>query len=143
MASEIINSISWKTLEHAYGSAENAPQAFEDLQGDDKDARDDAVNEFLLSSAIHQYTTYSCTPYVVRCVLDIIRNGDIEALESIGAPLVRELFGFINACTPSANNDNTLRNEIINGLDCYQEYLDHHDRKTAKIANVLLKFCIE
>lgn len=140
---EIINSIPWESLEHAYGSAKNAPQAFDDLLGDDENAREDAVNEFLFSSALHQYTTYSCTPYVVRCVLDIIRNSDIKDLESIGSPLIRELLGFINACTQSAKSDIKLRSEILDGVDCYRGHLEHPDRKTAKAASELLNFCDE
>ena len=141
MESKMISSVPWNALEHAHGSAQNAPQAFDDLLGLDEDARDDAVNEFLLSSAYHQSTTYSCTPYVVRCVLHIIENEDISNLETIGAPLIRELLGFIKACTHSAKTDSKLRAEILDGLNCYKSHLEYPDSKTAKISQELVGFC--
>ncbi len=136
----IIDSISWNKLADAYGVANKAPQGFTDLFSDDQDIREDAVYEFLLSSALHQYTTYSCTPYVVKCVIYIIKNEDIENLYIISYPLIRELFLFIQGCSHSALTNVELRNEIVKGKLIYQKYKSHHDALTSNYASNLFDF---
>ncbi|MCF6318321.1 MAG: hypothetical protein L3J83_03430 [Proteobacteria bacterium] len=136
----IIDSIPWNKLEDAYGVAYKAPQGFIDIFSDDQDTREDAVYEFLLSSALHQYTTYSCTPYVVKCVLYIIKYEDIENLNIISYPLIRVLFLFIQGCSHSAQTIVELRTEIVKGKLIYEKYKSHHDKLTSNYASKLFDF---
>ncbi|HPI96646.1 MAG TPA: hypothetical protein PLX38_10545 [Gammaproteobacteria bacterium] len=137
---ELIDSISWDKLEDSYGPAINAPQGFIDLFSDNQDTREDAVYEFLLSSALHQYSTYSCTPYVVKCVLYISEYEDIKNLVVINCPLVRELFLFINGCLHSAQTMVELKKEIVKGKLLYEKYINHNDKLTSKYARMLFDF---
>lgn len=138
----LIKSIPWDKLEDAYGSSVSAPESFVDLLGEDEGLRDNAVDEFLLSSAFHQYSTYSCTPYVVRIVLHIIENENISSLETIGKPLLSLLLGFINVCTHGAKSDLKLKQEIIKGKNIYMKANELVDNDSAKNAKELLEFCL-
>ncbi len=140
---QIITTIEWNKLNHAYGKADNVLKAFEDLLGANEDLRDDAVNEFLLSSALHQGTTYSCTPKVAKCVLHILKFENMEKLKTIGAPLLRELFMFLDACRYGAKKDPLLELELQEGIDIYQSNLNNQDIKTAVYANELYDLFIK
>ena len=132
-----IDSIPWSSLEHAYGSAEDAPKYLYDLTHGNEDEIDVAVYSFLHSYACHQYTTYSCTPYVVRHVIDFL-SSDLQLIEQTS-----EILGFVYACTFSANDKELLKAEIINGSECFKNYLKHSDPKAVENAKKLLAFCGE
>jgi hypothetical protein len=133
----IINSIQWCELEHAYGSASDAPRYLNNLCSSDENEIDEAVDHFLLSSACHQYTTYSCTPWVVRCVIKILNLSYFEIEQTSG------IFDFLRACTHSARNKTDLKKEILNGVECYKKYADHRDVNVVKNVKLLLEFCAE
>jgi hypothetical protein len=137
MDKSTIDSVPWSSLEHAYGSAGDAPKYLNDLAHGNDDEIDEAVNGFLHSSACHQYTTYSSTPYVVRCVIDLLNSRllDIEQTS--------EILGFVQACTFSARDKEPLRVEIMKGSECFKKYLKHSDSKVTETANKLLEFCGE
>jgi len=132
-----INSIPWHELQHAYGTAEDSPKYLIDLLNGNKDLIDEAIYGFLHSSACHQYSTYSCTPYVVRCVVFILESKYFEIEQTC------EILGFLNACTHSARVNPELRKEIIQGAECFKKYLKHSDPKVIKNIQKLLVFCNE
>ncbi|WP_444941523.1 hypothetical protein ACJJI3_03555 [Microbulbifer sp. ZKSA004] len=141
MDTSLIDSIDWKNLVHAYGPAIDAPKELANLIGDDEDDRDDAVNGFLYSSAYHQGTVYSCTPSVIRCVIYIIETEDISSLETIGAPLVRELLCFVNICARTWRFVPEIGEAAFVGCNLCKDYLDHADSKTSAYAKELTDFC--
>lgn len=141
MDTNLIDSIEWGCLEHAYGPAIDTPKELANLIGDNEDDRDDAVNGFLYSSAYHQGTVYSCTPSVIRCVIYIIENEDISALKTIGAPLIRELLRFISICSVTWRFVPEIGEAAFLGYRTYLQYLDHPDSKTADYAKELVEFC--
>ncbi|MFQ3226626.1 MAG: hypothetical protein ACI8RW_000002 [Porticoccaceae bacterium] len=132
-----IDSIPWSSLEHAYGSAADASKYLHDLAHGNEDEIDEAVYGFLHSSACHQYTTYSSTPYVVRYVINLL-SSDLLLIEQTS-----EILGFIYACTFSAKDKELLKSEIVNGSACFKKYLKHSDPKVVENAKKLLVFCGE
>ena len=133
----VIDSIPWSSLEHAYGSAADAPKYLYDLAHGNEDEIDEAVFGFLHSSACHQYTTYSSTPYVVRHVVNFL-SSDLQLIDQTS-----EILGFICACTISAKDKEFLKAEIVNGSGCFKRYLKHPDPKAVENAKKLLAFCGE
>ncbi len=130
-----IDAIPWSSLKHAYGSAADAPKYLYDLVNGNEDEIDEAVYGFLHSSACHQYTTYSSTPYVVRCVIGFL-NSRLLLIEQTS-----EILGFVHACTFSAKDNEFLKAEIMEGSDCFKKYLKHPDSIAVENAKKLLKFC--
>jgi len=137
----LIDSINWEGLQHAYGKALDAPRELANLVGENEDKRDDAVNGFLYSSAYHQGSVFSCTPSVMQCVIAIIKYEDISNLETIGAPLIRELLCFLSICAITWKSEPEIGKVAFSGRNLYSEYLNHPDDKTANYAKELLDFC--
>ena len=61
---ENLNSINWKSLKHAFGSAEDVPIYILDLLSSDKKIREGAI-EILGHSIYHQGTIYQATGYTI------------------------------------------------------------------------------
>ena len=135
MTIPLINDYDWEKLKQAYGSAEDAPKFINDLLSDDEELVDEAISDFLFSQACHQYTTYSCTPPVVRCVVFILNNYELDSY------IINELLQFIHACTYNAVTILELRKEILLGLSCYKMYEKHSEEKIGLSAESLVKFC--
>ena len=132
-----IDEYDWGNLEQAYGSASHAPKYLNDLVSADEDLRSEAIYGFLHSEACHQYTTYSCTAPVVRCVVFILENNEFSDFVEL-----RNIIGFIHACTYSARSKEDLRQEILNGLRCYEKYSNHADINVCKEYKALIEFCL-
>ncbi|MEU6720261.1 hypothetical protein ABZ897_53160 [Nonomuraea sp. NPDC046802] len=62
-----IDDIAWDSLKHAYGSAEDVPQALRDAVGEDDELAEEAL-EHLFGSVYHQGTLYPATPWAVPFV---------------------------------------------------------------------------
>ena len=132
----IIDSINWTELEHAYGNASDAPQHLRNLfNAEDEFPLSEAVYGFLHSSACHQYTTYSCTPYVVRCVLYLLNK------KEVGCDLMHDVVGFVDACSGSAKEEPELAQEILAGASLYEQFAGHSDPRVSKRAKSLVAFC--
>ncbi|SEN23226.1 hypothetical protein [Nonomuraea pusilla] len=105
-----VHDVDWASLDHAYGSAEDVPQALRDAVGPAPEPAAAAM-EHLFSSVYHQGTLYSATPWTVpflaRLAADpgtprrvslvsllgaIAATGDADAqvLADVGAALLRE-----------------------------------------------------
>ena len=133
ISTDIIDSVPWSHLVHAYGSAEDLPPYLRDLfNSEDEDALYEAVYHCLHSCACHQYTTYSCTADVVSCVLFLISQ------KAVGYGLMPEVLGFIAACQYGAKSDSRLRQAITEGRLVYEKYSQHSDEKIVERANTLL-----
>lgn len=132
----IIDSIDWTGLQHAYGNASDAPEHLRNLFNSEEEfPLSEAVYGFLHSSACHQYTTYSCTPYVVRCVLYLLSK------KEVGCGLMHGVVGFVDACSVSARCQPELAREILAGADLYKQFAGHRDARVAERAKALVEFC--
>src|ERR1041385_7335007 len=70
-----LDSIPWSTLEHAYGDAGDIPNLIRALVSSNPEQREWA-QEMLDMGPFHQGSLYSCTPFVVRVVLQIVQEQD-------------------------------------------------------------------
>ncbi len=133
----ILEEFEWSNLEHAYGSAEDAPKSLKWLISNNKDDREEAIYGFLHSSACHQYTTYSSTPMVVRCVLYILAHKEFDCDE------LGQILGFIRACTYSAKNNQKLKEEIVLGESTYKKFSSSENSYVKEQSQKLQTFCTQ
>ncbi len=70
-----LDQIPWSTLEHAYGDAGDIPHLIRALVSTDPKEREWA-QEKLEWGPYHQGSIYSCTPFVVRFLLEIVQEHD-------------------------------------------------------------------
>jgi hypothetical protein len=68
-----LDDIPWSTLEHAYGDAGDIPNLLRALVSSDPDQRAWA-QDMLDMGPFHQGSIYSCTPFVVRVLLQILQE---------------------------------------------------------------------
>lgn len=71
-----LDQIPWSTLEHAYGDAGDIPNIIRALVSGDSDQREWA-QEMLDMGPFHQGSLYSSTPFVVRVLLELVREKDV------------------------------------------------------------------
>jgi hypothetical protein len=74
-----LDDIPWSSLEHAYGDAGDMPNLLRALVSSDPDQRAWA-QDMLDMGPFHQGSLYSCTPFVVRVVLQIAQEEDAADL---------------------------------------------------------------
>jgi hypothetical protein len=74
-----LDDIPWSSLEHAYGDAGDIPDLLRALVSRDPDQRERAQG-MLDMGPFHQGSIYSCTPFVVRVVLQIAHEKDAADL---------------------------------------------------------------
>lgn len=140
---QYFNQFPWDELEDAYGKATDAPIYLSQLIGEDDEAREDAINDYLYARPWHQWDVYSSTPYAIKCVHYIIKNVDVSRLKIDDTPLLYFLLHFILICTHGAKTDEKLKDAIIEGNQVYKRFQNHPNAKTAKISNKLVKFCMK
>lgn len=73
---ETLEKIDWKSLEHAYGSAEDVPDLIRQLLSQDAKVRSDVMCH-LYSNVFHQGTRYPTTPYVIPFLIELCANSEI------------------------------------------------------------------
>ncbi|CAK9087900.1 Uncharacterized protein SCF082_LOCUS45564, partial [Durusdinium trenchii] len=71
-----LDNVDWKSLEHAYGSAEDVPDLIRQLLSQDAKVRSD-VMWHLYGNVFHQGTRYPATPYVIPFLIELCSNPDI------------------------------------------------------------------
>lgn len=76
---ESLDDIPWSSLEHAYGDAGDIPNLLRALNSSDPDQREWA-QEMLDMGPFHQGSLYSCTPFVVRVLLQLAQENDAADL---------------------------------------------------------------
>ncbi|MEU5885067.1 hypothetical protein [Spirillospora sp. NPDC047279] len=86
-----LDEVDWGSLKHAYGSAEDVPQALRDVASDDLGVANEA-SEHLFSSIYHQGTLYTATPKAVPFIVRLAtqprsprRLGMVSLLAAIAA----------------------------------------------------------
>jgi hypothetical protein len=138
---ERLDSIPWHTLDHAYGSAEDAPKHIRALISDNEDEREQAVSGFLWSSAFHQWTLYSCTKYVIPFVLEILTHRDVTQRSVYESTLKLELISFIFECSFVSDGYEGVDSEIKAGRSIYAVLSNDDDVKVKALALDLINFC--
>lgn len=73
---ETLDNVDWKSLEHAYGSAEDVPDLIRQLLSQDAKVRSD-VMWHLYGNVFHQGTRYPATPYVIPFLIELCLNPEI------------------------------------------------------------------
>jgi len=138
---ELISNIRWWWLTHAYGFATDAPKAFEELLGNDQDACDDAFLGWFCGSATHQYDVYRVTPSVIKVVICILTNDEIDMLTVIDSPLRRELMSWLEDIAKYRGSVRKVKKALFEGRECYSIYLHDSDTETVASAEFLMSYC--
>jgi hypothetical protein len=68
-----LDRIPWSTLQHAYGGAGDVPNLLRAMSSSDPDKREWA-EDMLDMGPFHQGSLYSCTPFVVRVLLQLVQE---------------------------------------------------------------------
>jgi hypothetical protein len=108
------------------------------------DLRSDAVNEFLLGSAFHQYTLYPVTPYVIPFVLEALGDPNVseKPVFEDGEPRMKqELLCFLQACARVSGGSDDVGRALLRGRNIYERYATDPAARTREYAQRLLAFC--
>ena len=149
-----LDSIPWRRLRHAYGSAVDAPKWIRALDSENEEDRTEAVNRFLWSSAFHQYTLYTATPFVIRFVVEALAFPALaERTDGMGQPMKRDLIHFLRLCAeagqravrgwkrwPSPKSP-TIEDSILAGASLYERYAHDENDRVQSDARWLVNFC--
>jgi hypothetical protein len=148
---DTLDSVPWGRLRHAYGSATDAPKWIRDLDSDNEENRQEAINQFLWSSAFHQYTLYTATPFVIPFVIEALASPTLaERGDGMGHPMKRELIHFLRMCADGGQRgiygnpdpqDLTIEDAILSGRCLYERYVNDPDDRVRLDANWLRHFC--
>lgn len=79
---EGLDNVDWKSLSHAYGSAEDVPDQLRALAYGDSEERESALWSFY-GSIYHQGTVYKATAYAVPFLIEILTAPDFEEKHDI------------------------------------------------------------
>jgi len=150
---QLIDSMPWQQVSHAYGPAKDAPVELRRLMAADVEERMDAICGFLYSSAFHQYSIYSATPYVIRCVANMLALEDLPELPCgmNERPMAYELLHFIRICAEqgqeaiegtTAFDAPTIEEVVSEVMPVLERYLAHSESKTREEA-IVLKTLVE
>jgi len=144
---QFIDSMPWAKVSHAYGPANDAPHEIKRLMSDDVEDRMDAICGFLYSSAFHQYSIYTATPLVMRCVAKLLGLPKLPNEPSgMGQPMAYELLHFVRICAERGqtamegkpNADAPTIEEAASEVRCVLDgYLRHPEIKVREEALLL------
>lgn len=114
---------------------------------DDVEDRMDAICGFLYSSAFHQYSIYTATPLVIRCVAKLLADPKLPNEPSgMGQPMAYELLHFVRICAERGQIaieggpklDTPTIEEAASEVRCVLDrYLTHPENKVREEALLL------
>jgi hypothetical protein len=120
-----IESIDWRSLSHAYGTAEDIPELVRARASQDSATASEADHEFY-GNIWHQGTIYSATPPAAHYLARLLQD---EA--TLDRPGLAVLLGTVVRGSPSDPGSDRLRQQTIDevsiGLDSYWALLDIDD----------------
>lgn len=129
-----LDDIPWSTLEHAYGDAGDIPNVIRALVSGDPDKREWA-QDMLDMGPFHQGSIYSCTPFVVRVLLQILQENDAAdvpwILQYVSQVLAAAIFFLSISEPPEEDPDRAFAAQIL--VDIRAQWplllsmLEHHD----------------
>jgi hypothetical protein len=108
---ENLDTISWSTLTHAYGSASDVPGQIRALTSNNKKKRDRALWE-LYGNIFHQGTRYEATPYAIPFLYELLDMSSIEEKEKIIYLLVNLALGYEEEYLPEGFDPKYFRCHI-------------------------------
>ena len=148
---ENLDSVPWREVTHAYGRATDAPEWIRALNSEDEDLRSDALMHFLFSSATHQYTLYSATPFVIPFVIEALQSPTLaQRADGFGQKMAFYMIQFLRSCAGGGQaamygnphpNAPTIEQAIVSGVSVYESYLDDEDPRILADAKWLVWFC--
>lgn len=123
----MIERVNWAALEHAYGSAADAPEAFAALASADPEERASGC-DFLFYSAYHQGTVYGATVEVVPVL--------VQMLATEGIPNKHELLNALRLMANGTSYHEVHRGMMLMGNTDTPEYQAKVDRELAWVNEV-------
>ncbi|KAH6892542.1 hypothetical protein B0T10DRAFT_295242 [Thelonectria olida] len=111
-----IDSIDWKSLNHAYGSAEDVPDILRELQSSDENVRAGAYCG-LYSNIFHQGTRYDATPFAVPFLYNLLDDPATPQKDELMQLLVSLAIGIVSYDEPVGMNVVAWRNHIASLQD--------------------------
>jgi len=77
-----LDDIDWRSMQHAYGAAEDVPALIRALLSDDGEERQEAVYE-LYSNIWHQGTIYEATPSAVPFLIELLKSPETPDRDTV------------------------------------------------------------
>jgi hypothetical protein len=149
---EGVDLVPWNEVRHCYGPASNAPRQIRGLDSEDPDERADAVNEFLWSSAFHQWTLYPATPFVIPFIVEALQSRPLVERDNGcgGCSMKRELLHFVRLCAQAGQRAIagtphpqalTIEEAVRAGAAVYAMYVKDETPGVAEDAAWLVTWC--
>src|SRR5215469_10641152 len=111
-----LDDIPWSSLEHAYGDAGDIPNLLRALVSRDPDQREWA-QDMLDMGPFHQGSIYSCTPFVIRVLLQIGHEKDAAdlpwILQYVSRVLAAAIFVLSISEPPPEDPDRAFATQIL------------------------------
>ncbi|KAB8279439.1 hypothetical protein BDV30DRAFT_1075 [Aspergillus minisclerotigenes] len=102
---DLLDSINWSALRHAYGSAWDVPAQLRDLRSGNAEIKENAQRS-LCSNIFHQGDRYEATAYAVPCLLKVLEDSSSStfALVFLIDLLVHLALGYADTFLPNGVN---------------------------------------
>lgn len=108
---EGLDSIDWKSLEHAYGEASDVPELIRSLASEDSEVRAQALWN-LYGNIFHQGTRYEATAYAVPFIFELLMEPSVFDKTKLIKYLIDLALGFPNAHLPYGFNLKTWQERL-------------------------------
>ncbi len=108
---EKLDTIPWKELQHAYGSAADVPDTIRSLTFSDKELRKKAL-WVLYGNIFHQGTRYEATPYAIPFLFELIESEYIEERHKLIYYVVHLALGYENSYLLEGINPRQIKAEL-------------------------------
>lgn len=102
---DLLDSISWSALRHAYGSAWDVPAQLRALRSGNAEIKENAQRS-LCSNIFHQGDRYEATAYAVPCLLKVLEDSSSSAFARVFliGLLVHLALGYADTFLPNGVN---------------------------------------
>jgi len=131
---EELNSIDWKPLQHAYGSASDVPEQLKALASQSQSDRNAAWDK-LYGNIFHQGTRYEASSYAIPFLLELILDNEVAEKNLVIDFLVHLSLGYEEEFIPNGVDITKIRSGLStddrcwemsgHGLTCYDAVLEH------------------
>jgi len=129
-----LDSIEWKPLQHAYGSASDVPEQLKALASQSQSDRDTAWDK-LYGNIFHQGTRYEASSYAIPFLIELILDKEVKEKNLIIDYLVSLSLGYEDEFIPDGVDIVKIRSELStdgrcwemskHGLACYDLVLEN------------------
>jgi hypothetical protein len=108
---EGLDDVDWKSLHHAYGTAEDVPQQIRDLRSRRKKKREKAGWE-LFGNIFHQGTRYEASAHAIPFLVEVAVALDTPARDQVLALIAALAIGYDEEWLPQGISISALRSEV-------------------------------